>query len=80
MKRIQSLVAGLLLAATAAVAGPDPQQILAASDAIRNPGRPFAVTVTLIGPGVDTSHGYERTHEDALLDTAQLVAEYLVEE
>ena len=36
--------------------------------------------VALIGPGVDTSHGYERTHRDALSDTAQLVAEYLVEE
>ncbi len=36
--------------------------------------------VTLIGPGVDTSHGYERTHTDALHDTAQLIAEYLVED
>ena len=36
--------------------------------------------VALIGPGVDTSHGYERTHKEALTDTAQLVAEYLVEE
>lgn len=36
--------------------------------------------VALIGPGVDTSHGYERTHIDALRDTAMLVAEYLVEE
>ena len=36
--------------------------------------------VALIGPGVDTSHGYERTHVDALNDTASLVAEYLVEE
>lgn len=36
--------------------------------------------VALIGPGVDTSHGYERTHLDALVDTAALVAEYLVEE
>jgi putative aminopeptidase FrvX len=36
--------------------------------------------VALIGPGIDTSHGYERTHADALLDTAQLVAEYLAEE
>ena len=36
--------------------------------------------VALIGPGVDTSHGYERTHMDALTNTAQLVAEYLVEE
>lgn len=35
--------------------------------------------VALIGPGVDTSHGYERTHTDALVDTAVLVAEYLVE-
>lgn len=36
--------------------------------------------VALIGPGVDTSHGYERTHTDALVDTAQLVAEYMIEE
>lgn len=36
--------------------------------------------VALIGPGVDTSHGYERTHVDAISDTASLVAEYLVDE
>lgn len=36
--------------------------------------------VALIGPGVDTSHGYERTHLDALRDTSTLVAEYLVED
>lgn len=36
--------------------------------------------VALIGPGVDTSHGYERTHSEALIDTARLIAEYLVEE
>jgi len=36
--------------------------------------------VALIGPGVDTSHGYERTHIDALVDTAQLLAEYLLDE
>jgi putative aminopeptidase FrvX len=35
--------------------------------------------VALIGPGIDTSHGYERTHTDSLRDTAQLVAEYLAE-
>ncbi|RYG49809.1 M20/M25/M40 family metallo-hydrolase [bacterium] len=35
--------------------------------------------VALIGPGVDTSHGYERTHIDALVDTATLVANYLVD-
>ena len=36
--------------------------------------------VALIGPGVDTSHGYERTHQEALMDTAMLLAEYLVED
>jgi len=36
--------------------------------------------VALIGPGIDTSHGYERTHTDSLFDTAQLVAEYLIDE
>ncbi len=36
--------------------------------------------VALIGPGVDTSHGYERTHADALRDTALLLAEYLIED
>lgn len=39
-----------------------------------------AAEVAVIGPGVDTSHGYERTHMDALVDTAQLIAEYLIEE
>ncbi|HXH61880.1 MAG TPA: M42 family metallopeptidase [Fimbriimonadaceae bacterium] len=39
-----------------------------------------AAQVALIGPGVDTSHGYERTHSDALRDTALLLAEYLIEE
>jgi len=29
-------------------AAPDAQAVLAASDAVRNPGKPFAVTVTLI--------------------------------
>ena len=36
--------------------------------------------VALIGPGVDTSHGYERTHVDALHDTAALTAAYLIQE
>lgn len=36
--------------------------------------------VALIGPGVDTSHGYERTHTEALVDTAQVLAEYLLDE
>lgn len=39
-----------------------------------------AAEVALIGPGVDTSHGYERTHIDALRDTAQLIAEYMIDE
>ncbi len=36
--------------------------------------------VALIGPGVDTSHGYERTHLQALIDTSVLIAEYLIED
>ncbi len=31
----------------------------------------------LIGPGVFASHGYERTHSDALYATLQLVSEYI---
>jgi len=34
----------------------------------------------LIGPGVDSSHHYERTHRDALLATTQWVLAYLLEE
>jgi outer membrane lipoprotein-sorting protein len=37
-----------LLAAARAAAAPNAQEILAASDAIRNPGKPFGLTVTLI--------------------------------
>ncbi len=33
--------------------------------------------VGLIGPGIEASHNYERTHLEALVRTAQLVAEYL---
>ena len=36
--------------------------------------------VALVGPGIDTSHGYERTHKDALRDTAQLIADYMLDE
>ncbi len=35
------------------------------------------VQVALIGPGVDASHNYERTHMDALVATTQLVMAYL---
>jgi putative aminopeptidase FrvX len=36
------------------------------------------VRVALIGPGVDASHNYERTHMDALVDTTKWVLAYLV--
>jgi putative aminopeptidase FrvX len=36
------------------------------------------LVVGLIGPGVDASHAYERTHRDSLLHTARLAASYLV--
>jgi hypothetical protein len=41
------LVAMFALGAAAAPAAPDAQRVLAESDVIRNPGRPFSVTVTL---------------------------------
>lgn len=34
--------------------------------------------VALVGPGVDASHAWERTHVDALTGTAELVAAWLV--
>jgi putative aminopeptidase FrvX len=34
--------------------------------------------VGLVGPGVDASHAYERTHQDSLLATARLIVEYLI--
>ena len=36
------------------------------------------VAVTLIGPGVDASHSYERTHTDALMDTTRWILAYLL--
>ncbi len=36
--------------------------------------------VGLIGPGVDASHAYERTHRDSLEATAQLITAYLLAE
>lgn len=38
------------------------------------------VAVALIGPGVDASHNYERTHREALEATTQWVAAYLISE
>jgi len=38
------------------------------------------VAVALIGPGVDASHNYERTHLEALLATVQWIVAYVVGE
>lgn len=38
------------------------------------------VILGLIGPGVDASHHYERTHTDSLTATARLIVEYLLAE
>jgi outer membrane lipoprotein-sorting protein len=68
MKSLLAFVASSLLCAIG-FAAPDAQQILAASDAIRNPGKPFTVKVTLTeyqsAKQVDTSTltNYSRTRE-----------------
>ncbi|MCB9435487.1 MAG: M42 family metallopeptidase [Anaerolineales bacterium] len=36
--------------------------------------------VGLIGPGVDASHAYERTHQDSLYHSAHLIARYLLDD
>jgi putative aminopeptidase FrvX len=36
------------------------------------------VAVALIGPGVDASHNYERTHLEALLATSRWLLAYLL--
>jgi putative aminopeptidase FrvX len=36
--------------------------------------------VGLVGPGVDASHAFERTHKDSLLHTARLAVAYLLRE
>ncbi|MBC8507463.1 MAG: M42 family metallopeptidase [Anaerolineales bacterium] len=38
------------------------------------------VAVSLIGPGVDASHNYERTHTDALVATTNWIMAYLLSE
>jgi putative aminopeptidase FrvX len=35
--------------------------------------------VGLVGPGVDASHAYERTHKDSLLHTTHLIARYILD-
>lgn len=37
-----------------------------------------AAQVALIGPGVNASHAYERTHKDSLLHSSHLIAQYLL--
>jgi hypothetical protein len=60
---------GPLLFVGLAMAAPDPYELLRASDAIRNPGRPFKTTVTLTeyeaGKQVDAStlHSYSREQD-----------------
>jgi outer membrane lipoprotein-sorting protein len=44
----RAALAMLLLAGSAAIATPDAQSILAASDAVRNPEKPFGLTMTLV--------------------------------
>lgn len=71
MNRLRRLVSiGLIsFPALAAANNPNADEILAASDAIRNPGLPFSVTVTLTefqaGKQVDTStlQSYSRTQK-----------------
>jgi putative aminopeptidase FrvX len=36
------------------------------------------MAVGLVGPGVDASHSYERTHKDSLVATARLIAEFML--
>ena len=59
MKSRILILISVVLGHCAAFAAPDAQRILAASDAIRNPGRPFSVAVTLTefqsGKQIDTS-------------------------
>ena len=70
MGYLRLFAASLLLVHGWLYAAPSAEDILVASDAIRNPGRPFAVTVTLTeflnGKQVDTStlRSYSRTQQD----------------
>lgn len=69
MKFLLKLLVFLLVGLGSAWAAPSADEILAASDAIRNPGKPFSVTVTLTefqgGKQVDTSTltSYSRTQQ-----------------
>ena len=70
MLQLKYLWLVLLVGHGAALAAQDPQELLGASDAIRNPGRPFSVKLTLTefdaGKQVDTSvlESYSRARDD----------------
>lgn len=69
MKSLVLLLVAAMLLPYPALGAPDPQELLKASDAIRNPSRPFSVKVTLTefenGKQVDTSTltSYSRASE-----------------
>lgn len=71
MKLLAFLFFAVLIWPFSAHAAPDAQEILKASDAIRNPGRPFSVKVTLTefegGKQVDTSTlmSYSRAQDES---------------
>ena len=70
MSRSKFLCLLLLVWQSVASAAQDPQELLIASDSIRNPGRPFSVKLTLTefdaGKQVDTSvlESYSRARDD----------------
>lgn len=69
MKAMLRFVLAAVLVHGLAIAAPDPQELLRSSDAVRNPGKPFKVKVTLTefenGKQVDTSTmlTYSRANE-----------------
>jgi putative aminopeptidase FrvX len=56
-----------------------PKEFHGGSGGLFNSGSCGSVQVTLIGPGVDASHNYERTHIETLVDTTRWVLAYLMD-
>lgn len=50
-----------------------------ASDASAAQSAGLEARAALVGPGVDASHAYERTHQDALRETARLLLAYILD-
>ena len=73
MRYLKYLLVALVLVGRLAEAGPDAQQILAASDRIRNPGKPFRVTTTLIEyrNGAQTDTTVLQVYSKAAKDSGQ---------